>query len=63
MLIEHLYGNGDCMPLYGGHLDGPVQLKDMLRKGLETKPEEPALVSLETRWTWRKLTFAKKKEV
>ena len=46
------------MPLYGDHLEGPVQLKDLLRKGLETKPDEAALVSLETRWTWRELDEA-----
>ena len=43
------------MPLYGGPLDGPVQLRDMLRKGLETIPDEPALVSMGASWTWREL--------
>ena len=46
------------MPLYGKRLDGPVQIPDLLRKGLEAKPDEPALVSMETSWTWRKLNEA-----
>jgi len=46
------------MPLYGGPLDGPVQIPDLLRKGLEAKPDEPALVSMEASWTWRELDEA-----
>ena len=46
------------MPLYGGPLDGTVQLKNLLRKGLENTPDEPALVSIETRWKWRELDTA-----
>ena len=46
------------MPLYGGPLDGPVQIPDLLRKGLEAKPDEPALVSMEDSWTWRELDEA-----
>lgn len=43
------------MPLYAGPLDGPVQLKNLLRKGLENTLDEPALVSMEMRWTWCEL--------
>ena len=46
------------MPLYGGPLDGPVPIPELLSKGLKTKPEEPALVSLEAAWTWRELDEA-----
>ena len=43
------------MPLFGPRLDSPVDLFELLKVGLETKPDELALVSAETRWTWREL--------
>ena len=46
------------MPQSGVPLAVPVDLTDILRLGLETKAEEPALVSAETRWTWRALDQA-----
>ncbi len=43
------------MPILGSRLDAPVDLPNVLDVGLETKPDELALVSAETRWTWREL--------
>jgi long-chain acyl-CoA synthetase len=43
------------MPISGPPLDGPIVLHEILRKGLETKPDAVALVSARQRWTWRKL--------
>jgi long-chain acyl-CoA synthetase len=43
------------MPIRGPRLAGPVDLPNVLEVGLEAKPDEPALVSAETRWTWREL--------
>lgn len=43
------------MPLVGPPLDTPVDVFELLKVGLETKPDELALVSAETRWTWREL--------
>jgi acyl-coenzyme A synthetase/AMP-(fatty) acid ligase len=46
------------MPLSGGPLDAPVRLTELLREGLEGRPDELALVSLRARWTWRELDQA-----
>ncbi len=43
------------MPIYGPELDDPVSIPELLRYGLETKPDEDALISLDTRHTWREL--------
>ena len=43
------------MPLSGPPLEEPVDLFRLLRRGLEAKPNELALVSALTRWTWREL--------
>ena len=43
------------MPLSGPPLGAPVDLSKILTRGLETKPNELALVSTESRWTWRQL--------
>ncbi len=43
------------MPLSGRPLDAPVDLLKILSRGLETKPDELALVSAENRRTWRQL--------
>ena len=43
------------MPLSGPPLDAPFDLSKVLNRGLEAKPDELALVSAETRWTWREL--------
>lgn len=43
------------MPHVGSPLDRPVPVADLLGKGLAERPNEPALVSLETSWTWRGL--------
>ena len=43
------------MPLTGPPLDRPVDIPKLLRVGLETKPDDLALVSAETRWSWREL--------
>ncbi len=46
------------MPLAGPALDGPIDLPRILQRGLETRPDAPALVSLRMRWTWRELEEA-----
>jgi long-chain acyl-CoA synthetase len=46
------------MPIAGPPLDGPVVLHELLRTGLDTKPDEEALVSRRRRWTWRMLDDA-----
>ena len=43
------------MPLYGPSLDNPVPLNRILDAGLASGPDDLALVSLETRWSWREL--------
>jgi long-chain acyl-CoA synthetase len=46
------------MPLSGPPLNEPVDLRRLLRTGLETKPDEMALVSAEGGHTWRELDRA-----
>jgi long-chain acyl-CoA synthetase len=48
------------MPLAGPSLERPISLSQLLTIGLRTKPDEPALVSNERRWTWRELDAASK---
>ena len=43
------------MPIYGPELDDPVSIPELLRYGLENKPDEDVLISLESRLTWREL--------
>jgi acyl-CoA synthetase (AMP-forming)/AMP-acid ligase II len=46
------------MPIYGPKLDDPITIADLLKHGLESKPDEDALISLESRLTWRGLDDA-----
>ncbi|MEM9660429.1 MAG: AMP-binding protein, partial [Planctomycetota bacterium] len=46
------------MPISGPPLEKPVRFKSLLEVGLETKPDEPALVSAEMSWTWAELEAA-----
>jgi acyl-CoA synthetase (AMP-forming)/AMP-acid ligase II len=46
------------MPTIGPSLEAPVDLPRLLRPGLEARPDEVALVSLERRWTWRDADLA-----
>src|SRR6478609_8017007 len=46
------------MAILGPTLKQPVQLARSLEIGLTTKPDEPALISLERKWTWRELDEA-----
>jgi hypothetical protein len=46
------------MPLSGPPLHEPVDLRRLLRTGLETKPDAMALVSAEGGRTWRELDRA-----
>jgi len=46
------------MPTSGPELIMPVDLLRLLGSGLDTKSDEPALVSGETHWTWRSLNDA-----
>jgi long-chain acyl-CoA synthetase len=43
------------MPIAGPLLERPVTLHEILKAGLETKPDAEALVSRRQRWTWREL--------
>ena len=43
------------MPIAGPPLDRPVNLAEILKRGLDTKPDADALVSRRRRWTWRML--------
>ena len=46
------------MPLSGPALDQPIQLPELLHRGLGARPDAPALVSAESRWNWRELDQA-----
>ena len=46
------------MPINGPRIDRPFHLPTLLQRGLDLTPDEPALVSLETRWSWRELDQA-----
>ncbi|MEX0642639.1 MAG: class I adenylate-forming enzyme family protein [Pirellulales bacterium] len=46
------------MPVAGPPLERPIDLANLLEVGLTHKPDEPALVSFESRWTWRELDQA-----
>ena len=43
------------MPISGPPLEGPIPLHEILKRGVEEKPDEDALASRRQRWTWRKL--------
>lgn len=43
------------MPLIGPPLDHPVDMTQLLSVGLQSKPDDVAVVSLATRWSWRDL--------
>src|SRR4029079_15247939 len=47
-----------AMPIIGPQLEAPVCFPQLLATGLAAKPDEPALVSLERKWTWRELDKA-----
>jgi long-chain acyl-CoA synthetase len=49
------------MPIAGLPLERPINLSQLLEIGLRTKPHEPALVSFESRWTWRELDQASRR--
>ena len=46
------------MPIYGKELQNPVPLTDLLKYGLETKPDEKVVISHESSLTWRELDDA-----
>ena len=46
------------MPIVGPPLDKPLNLAEILKQGLATKPDADALVSRRRRWTWRMLDSA-----
>jgi acyl-coenzyme A synthetase/AMP-(fatty) acid ligase len=46
------------MPSSGAPLDRPVDVTDLLRRGLDAGADTPALVSRESRFTWRELEQA-----
>ncbi|WP_032717169.1 AMP-binding protein, partial [Salinispora arenicola] len=43
------------MLLSGSPVDRSVRLSEIVRAGLDTKPDADALVSTTARWTWRQL--------
>ena len=43
------------MPHTGPALEKPVAMNELLSRGLATRPDEPALISLQASWTWREL--------
>jgi len=43
------------MPISGPALQEPFNLIDLLRPGLNSRPDDAALVSAERSWTWREL--------
>lgn len=49
------------MPLAGPQLEKPFVLTEILAKGLTEKPDELALVTNESRWTWRELEAASRR--
>ncbi len=49
------------MPIAGLPLERPINLSELLETGLRTKPHEPALVSFESKWTWRELDQASRR--
>ncbi|HEY4232405.1 MAG TPA: class I adenylate-forming enzyme family protein [Lacipirellulaceae bacterium] len=46
------------MPIAGPKLERPTKLVNLLDVGLTTKPDAPALVSLDQTWSWRELDQA-----
>ncbi|MEM7224768.1 MAG: class I adenylate-forming enzyme family protein [Pseudomonadota bacterium] len=46
------------MPILGPPLDTPVDVPELLRRGVEASPDATALVSAERGWTWRELDQA-----
>ncbi len=46
------------MPISGPTMTESMKLTNLLRPGLETNPDDVALVSAEGRWTWRELDRA-----
>src|SRR5215207_892973 len=49
---------GGTMPLEGRPLNAPVDLRDLLRVGLDTEPDTVAVVSATDQMTWRELEDA-----
>ena len=49
------------MPIAGLPLERPINLSQLLETGLRTKPHEPALVSFDSKWTWRELDQASRR--
>jgi long-chain acyl-CoA synthetase len=46
---------GRVTPYAGPSVKAPVSIGDLLRPGLDADPDGLALISVETRWTWRTL--------
>jgi long-chain acyl-CoA synthetase len=49
------------MPIAGPPLERSIHLSELLEFGLRTKPDELALVSFESKWTWRELDQASRR--
>jgi acyl-CoA synthetase (AMP-forming)/AMP-acid ligase II len=49
------------MPIAAAPLERPVDLSQLLEVGLRSKPDELALVSFESKWTWRELDRASRR--
>jgi acyl-CoA synthetase (AMP-forming)/AMP-acid ligase II len=46
------------MPLSGARLEKPIPVADLLRRGLEKAPDDAALITAESQYTWRGLDEA-----
>jgi AMP-binding enzyme len=54
--MSRLVGEGGRVTPYAGpFVKAPVSIGDLLRPGLDADPEGLALISVDTRWTWRTL--------
>jgi acyl-coenzyme A synthetase/AMP-(fatty) acid ligase len=46
------------VPICGPTLERPINLTNLLEVGMKAKPDEPAVITLERKWSWRKLDQA-----
>jgi long-chain acyl-CoA synthetase len=53
--VDLAHGGGSVAGYAGRALEGPVSPCDLLRAGLGADPDGLALISADTRWTWRTL--------
>jgi long-chain acyl-CoA synthetase len=54
-LSDHAHSSEDTLAITGPKLNRPTKLANLLEIGLETKPDDAALVLLHRTWSWREL--------